>query len=421
MHTFNIRTDFTLKYNRVSYSYDRLSQAVSYWLHHINQNTDQNLIGVAYSGLSFSSVALLLALYISQRDFVHLGPIGKSITHDTQNKHQLSCIYVAGNAENDKHFYNVPQNCIRTDSWHHGYNIAQWPEREELKITFSNAQKIYAYTSGSTGLPKLVSMSATVEAASIAVAQRLFFDSNDYCVFFHNMSHQGVHTTAILPGMFTARVVSLAEIHTWNEEILHATHTQYFYTMKGVLDLPPTVRVITTGGDVLKSVFLEYVQQNCNYTHLYDIYGLTECLPPLAIRDVQTSEDLTKEFTWVNNNYSYDVDPDSKIVIKRPDGVVFETSDQAISTPAGLKFCGRKIPSIRVEGLLMTVIQFKEFFESSTGIVNYAIELNNNEYSLHVLHKDAAEVQNFISSNNVFINIVSVSYVNTNGGIKTVK
>lgn len=421
MSNFKIRNDFVLRYNRVDYNYDDLSQAVSYWLNHINQISDKNPIGLAYAGLSFSAVALILALYISQRDYVHVGFLSKSLDHDTQNTYKFSHIYIAGNTESDKHFYNIPQSYTRTDCWHHAWHLSKWPDRVTLDIPFTDTQTIFAYTSGTTGTPKLTSMPASVEAFSISKAQELFFKEDDYCVFLHGMSHQGVHTTAILPGIFTAKVVSLAETDTWNEEILSASHIQYFYTMKDWYSLPKQVRVITTGGDMLKPVFLEHIKDNCRYEHLFDIYGLTECLPPLAIRDVQSIEDIEKEFHWVNNVYCYDVNSDHTIVITRPDETQFLTTDKGTKTATGLQFHGRKFAAIRFGGNLMTVGMFKQTFERTTGIVNYAIEVQGNDYLLHALKTDMKVVDAFIQDNFVEIATNYTDVINTNGGIKTVR
>jgi hypothetical protein len=417
---FKIRNDFILRYRGQNYTTDNLSQAVSYWLHRINAIEERTMIGVAYAGLSFSAVALILALYKSGRNYCHLGVHSRRLTHDTQNNLKLSHVFVVGNTDDIEHFVNIPQSYTRTDSWHHAWHCGQWAGRENLVIPFSLAQTVYAYTSGTTGDPKLTSMTADVEAYSIQRAQELFFVADDYCVFLHGMSHQGVHTTAILPGIFTARVVSLAETDTWNEEILSASHIQYFYTMKDLYPLPEQVRVITTGGDMLKPVFLEHIKRNCSYQHLFDIYGLTECLPPLAVRDVQTVEDIEKEFHWVNTAYSYDVDKLDNILIIRPDGQQFLTTDRACKTDSGLMFHGRNYPAIRIHGNLSTVWSFKQLLEKQTGVVNYAVEIKNNDFVLHALKSDFAVIDKFIQTNYIDIQVSYADSVNTNGGIKTV-
>jgi acyl-CoA synthetase (AMP-forming)/AMP-acid ligase II len=420
MQTFTVNPNFILRYNRRNYTTDELSQAVSYWLDQIHR-TEPNLpIGVAYAGLSFSAVALILALYKSGRDFYHLGVHSRSLNHDTQNNLQLSHIFVVGNTNDISHFVNIPQIYTRTDSWHHAYECASWIGRTDLTIPFSPDQYVYAYTSGTTGAPQLTKMSAYNESISISIAQQTFFNENDYCVFLHGMSHQGVHTTAILPGIFTASVVSFADTDTWNEEIEHATHTQYFYTMKDLYPLPKQLRVITTGGDMLKPVFLEHIQSQCSYEHLFDIYGLTECLPPLAVRDIHAISDLTKDFVWINQEYMYNIQADGRISITRPDGQVFVTSDRGTKTEVGLQFAGRNFSAIRLRGSVVSIVDFKQEFELATKVVRYAIEAIPTGYVLHALKTDFVAVDRFLQTNYVDIETNYVDTLNTNGGIKNV-
>ena len=420
MQTFTVNPNFVLRYNRRNYNTNNLSQAVSYWLDQINQIEDSVPIGIAYAGLSFSAVALILALYKSGRNFYHLGVHARNLDHDTQNNLQLSKIFIVGNTNDVDYFVNAPQSYERTDSWHHAWACANWAGQTDLVIPFTKEQTVYAYTSGTLSKPQLTEMSAYNESISIQLAREMFFKDTDYCVFLHDMSHQGVHSTAILPGIFTASVVSLAETDTWNDEAERATHIQYFYTMKDLYPLPKQLRVITTGGDMLKPAFLESIKESCEYQHLYDIYGLTECLPPLAVRDIHDAGDLSNPFQWVNGQYSYEINDEGRIVITRPDSVVFVTSDKGIKTSDGLEFTGRKFPTIRMRTQLYSIVEFKKEFESFTGIVRYVVENKDSYYLLHALNQDADRVQAFIRANQVNIQTNFCDELNTNGGIKNV-
>jgi hypothetical protein len=244
-----------------------------------------------------------------------------------------------------------------------------------------------------------------------------FFVDDDYCVFSHGMSHMGVHTTAILPGLFKARVVSLAD-HTWDEEMVHATHVQFFSTMN-FLQLPKQLRVITTGGNSLKSTFLDQIHAQCQVENIYDIYGLTECLPPLAVRNVQSVADLDNPFTWINTDYQVEIQ-NNRIKITRPDGAVFLTSDRGSLTDNQLTFLGRALNLIRIHGNLVTVEQFKQAFEQATGILEYAIEFKNNEFVLHALRSNADKIAEFVHSSNANVFVVYHTELNTNGGIKNI-
>jgi acyl-coenzyme A synthetase/AMP-(fatty) acid ligase len=288
---------------------------------------------------------------------------------------------------------------------------------EELVIPFTSQQVVNAFTSGSTGRPSAVAMTAYIESLSTQLAMDSFFDEDDYCVFGHGMSHRGVHTTAILPGLFKAKVVSLAD-HTWNEEMQKATHIQFFSTMN-FLQLPKQLRVITTGGSSLKPAFLEHIQSHCDVENIYDIYGLTECLPPLAVRTVNSVADLDKPFTWTNTAYQIDIQG-GRIKITRPDNAVFVTSDQGSLIDDQLTFSGRVMNLIRLNGHLVNAEQFKQEFENSTKVFDYVLEYTNNEFVLHALIKDFKAVINFIKSNGVAVFAKYHESFDTNGGIKNI-
>ena len=415
-YNFSIRDDFILRYRRRDYNYNDIAQAVSYWLDQINQTT--GTIGIAYATLSFSSIAFLLALYKSNRPFTHLGVVGKEVSEQLLQDQKLGCIFVVG----DLFHSNIKLDFIskqlhHTDTWDHAYNCSKWTGSEELVIPFTDAQTINAFTSGSTGNPSAVAMTSYIESLSISLAMETFFIEDDYCVFAHGMSHMGVHTTAILPGLFKAKVVSLAD-HTWDEEMVHATHVQFFSTMS-FLNLPKWLRVITTGGNSLKSTFLEHIQSQCQVDNIYDIYGLTECLPPLAVRSVQSLTDLNKPFTWINKDYQVDIQGD-RIKITRPDDAVFVTSDRGSLNNNELTFLGRALKLIRLYGNLVGVEEFKQTFEASTKILDYVIEYNNNEFVLHALEFDTEAVTLFVQLSNANVFVKYHKTLDTNGGIKNI-
>jgi hypothetical protein len=416
-NNFRIRDDFILRYRRRNYNYKDIAQAVSYWLTKINK-IDEGPIGVAYATLSFSSIAFLLALYKSQRSFKHLGVVGREINETLILEHGVSSIFVVGDLYHSTiNLDHVTDQLHQTDTWDHAYACAQWNGYEELNIPFTDKQIVYAFTSGSTGKPKPVSMSAYLESLSIQLAMDSFFVEDDYCVFSHGMAHMGVHTTAILPGLFKAQVVSLAD-HTWKEEILHATHIQFFNTTS-FLPLPKKLRVLTTGGNMLSSVFLTLITDQCEVESIYDIYGLTECLPPLAVRKVQSVSDLNLPFDWINLNYQIAIIGDI-IKITRPDDVVFLTKDRGSLIGNKLKFLGRELGLIRVDGRLLGVEQFKQTLEKSTKILDYAIEYANNEFVLHALLQDQDSIASFIINNGADVVVKYHDTLNTNGGIKNI-
>ena len=417
-NNFKIRKDFVLRYRRCNYTYQDLAQAVSYWLTKINAIDNHDPIGISYATLSVSSIAFLLALYKSQRAFTHLGVVGREVNEALIGAQGLSAVFVVGDLFHSNVTLDIITDRIyHTDTWDHAYNCSRWPGEEELEIPFTSKQTINAFTSGSTGQPSAVAMTSYIESLSIQLAMDSFFKDDDYCVFAHGMSHMGVHTTAILPGLFRARVVSIAD-HTWDEEMAHATHVQFFSTMS-FLKLPKKLRVITTGGNTLKSTFLNQITEQCAVDNIYDIYGLTECLPPLAVRRVQSLADLNLPFTWTNTAYQAAIAGD-KIKITRPDGVVFVTSDRGSLVDDQLTFLGRALNLIRLDGNLVTVEQFKQMFEESTKILDYVLEYANNEFILHALLTNTDIVTGFIQKTGANVFAKYHESLDTNGGIKNI-
>lgn len=416
---FKIRPDFILRYRRKDYSYDEIAQAVSYWLNIINQFDKDKIIGITFASLSFSGVCCLLALYKSRRSFRHLGVMGREITDPIRAEENLSAIIVIGDLFNS----GISLSCINdrilvTDSWEHAVSYCLHDSKEELVFDFTDSQNIEGYTSGSTGRPKRTKMTTYLESLSIKIAMELFFEEDDYCVFSHGMSHMGVHSTAILPGIFKAKTVSLAD-YTWDEEIEKATHIQFFTTMSSYLKLPKKLRTITTGGNSLKATFLETIKSQCEYKNLYDIYGLTECLPPLAVKNVHTENDLSQPFQWVNPYYKPS-NEGKRIKIERPDGEIFVTSDEGIVDNNNLTFHGRALKMLRIRGNLMQVEEFKNTFETETGVLNYVIEYKNDEFILHALHADSEKCLIFVQNNDVNVNVKFHDNLDTNGGIKNI-
>jgi AMP-binding enzyme len=418
---FTIRPDFILRYNQKDYTYKELAQSVGYWVNYLNQIPDIE-ISLAHSGLSFSAVSLVLALYITKRSHSYLRIVAGKLANNLPDNPSIHRVFILGETNHDPKFQSIPYIYVRTDSWHHSWGCATWDQPADLSnIPFSKEQIISAYTSGTTSIPTLTTISAYTEAESIKVAQELFYEPNDYCVFLHGMAHKGVHTTAILPALFTARVLSLTDASTWDEEINKATITQYFYTMMKYFALPKKIRTIITGGDMLKPELYNKIATECKYDHLYDVYGLTECLPPLAIRDVQQQDDLSLPFIWVNKYYTFVTDDNNNIIITRSDEVIYKTSDRAIKDGDLLYFKGRQVQHIRVNGILTLIEQFKNRFEKETKIVNYVLNQEVNGFVLYALTTDKDIVSQYIEKNQVEVSIVYQDILPTNGGIKHVK
>jgi hypothetical protein len=424
MISFKIRSDITIKSNFKEYTYDDLSQAVSYWQNYIVRIGYSAPVAIVYSQISFSSIALLLALYKSQKNFIQLSGLDKALKKDPRRDFLtelgLCAIFIAGDTTHDPRYLTMPGHFVRTDSWEHGCAIGKWHGRTELEIPFTDHHKVSCQTSGSTGEPKISSMPAACEATSIQTAIDLFFEADDYCLFYHDMNHRGVHTTAILPALFTVKTFSIGSNQTWDLEIDKATHIQYFSIMENRFRLPKKIRMITTGGEKLKGILSNKIFVECECEHFYDIYGLSEALPPLAIREIKSPNSLEDPFVWVNHQYSYAVNDLNRLLITRPDGVIIDAGDRVSSTPNGILFIGRDTAQIRCDGVLIAVEDFKNEFELETGITNYVLKMHDDRAVLYAQKKDADVINQFITNNNLEITLDFDSPINTAGGIKFV-
>jgi hypothetical protein len=235
------------------------------------------------------------------------------------------------------------------------------------------------------------------------------------------MGHVGVHTTATLPALFSAKRISFCDSATWDEEISTATHIQYFSTMKNIFKLPSKLRVLTTGGNSLQPEFVTHILQNCYVDNFVDIYGLTECVPPLAVRYISVIDDILKPFTWINADHIPYIQ-NSLLLIKRADGVIINTGDMCVLQGDQLIVYGRSYKLIRVNGVLHNFLEFKNHFENHTKIIRYVLYPASDKFYLICYTADKTTVERYFSVNQVEnIEVTYSDVLNTAGGIKHIK
>ncbi len=418
---FSVRPDITIKFDRHTYNWQDLSQAVGYWLSVIESKSyDPRPIGIITAGLSFSSIALKLAIIASGKDYVSVPTWKLDLCKDGT----FSQVFISGETFNypnlDENLSNV-RFIKRTDSWATAKELLCTSHSHELNFSFSSNQKHFAYTSGSTGQPKQTSIDSYTESLSILTSIDNYFSVDDYCVFSHNMSHVGVHTTAIFPSLFCAHTISLCDSVTWEEEIDNATHVQYFLTMGQHYRLPKKLRVLTFGGTKLTEEFANYIFENCDVESLVDIYGLTECPPPLAVRYLTSIDDIELPFDWVQAHHIPSVDNQHNLFVVRSDGEFLCTGDSAVLNDNKIILGGRTTGTVRVNGELFDLNKFKSHIEQHINSVHYVVDFKNNEPELLVLPSIQLIAQDYIAKFKVEIKLTVVDFLNTNGGIKYVK
>jgi len=415
-----------------SYTRNDLSKAVAYWSSVISNVTDPRPIAICFGAgsTSFQTVAVLLALIDSGRDYYKFDQLEPGATKETLKYPKIeggvSCTFIVGTVKTDFD-YSADPDVYEAESDLHRTQASSYAQQHSLEINFRLSQKRYNNTSGtSTGFPKLIEASVGNDGYSIRTAMDHYINSDDHCVFLHGMSHIGVHTTAILPSVFKARNITFAtEGPNWIDCITRGSHTQYFYTMLTWHRLPSNhnIKTVTTGGDFLSPALVEELIINKGVEKIIDIYGLTEAAPPLAIREITCLADLEKPFIWINDAYGCYLDERGTAVVIRPDGVHWKSNDIAKYNPYKKEFyyLGRYgiTEKIRMNDMLLSVINFRQIFEKETGIANYFLDITQQGIpDLRILETDKETVMAFVKHHRVTINVSVVETFTTNGGIK---
>ncbi len=426
--TLTVSNNLIIRDPAGEYTRGDLASAVGYWKQFIADNDNGYPFGIVYAGgsTSFSAVAVLLALIDYGKDYVKIDPylpIIDYVKSAENNFGGFGKVFVVG------YDIRIPEEDFRGSNrivLADRHSATEYSLPHSLDITFREHNYKYSFTSGTTGKPKLIKTSVGYDALSIRVAISEYMQQDDYCVFSHGMSHVGVHSTAILPAVFGASVLSFANHDNWESEMLQATHSQFFYTMVDSHKMPKCtkLRYVTTGGDYLKPKLLEHLFNGGAQT-VVDIYGLTEASPPLAVRYINNLSETDKRFDIINHNYRYSVNTTSGLLlIERPNGVKFSSGDIVDLEENTIRYVGRLLDTnwIRVDGIKMLAGHFKTMLETDTGILNYFINFDNgNNPLINITSKDYASLAEYVRQKNIVVDIDVVDTVPTADGIKTTR
>lgn len=409
------------------YTREHLANAVGYWTNFIKENDTGYPFGLLHAGgsTSFSSIAVLLALIDYGKDYVKLdsSDIIGSMKLAENNFGGFGKIFVVGyNVEIPKEEFRGSNRIVLADQ----FQTIDYGIPHSLEICFRESNSKYSFTSGTTGKKKLIKTSVGYDALSVIVAIDEYMHDDDYCVFSHDMAHVGVHSTAILPAVFGASVISLVGAKEWTKEIVNATHSQFFYTMVDKHPMPKCdkLKYVTTGGDFLKPKLIQHLL-DAGVQEIIDIYGLTEASPPLAVRYVTDISKSIDPFDIINNHYSYELNEhDSTLTIVRPNGEKHGSGDIVRLDGNKLTYIGRLYDHVwvRVNGTQMFLSEFKQLFERETGVLNYFINYNGTDNpKINIILGDYSKTADFIKTFNAVLDIDVVDNVPTADGIKTTR
>jgi hypothetical protein len=122
------------------------------------------------------------------------------------------------------------------------------------------------------------------------------------------LQHIGVATLCIYPSLFKAKGVSFCSLRPeWASQVNLATHVHFGYDMiRDKWPLPKKLRMLTTGGYDFNQECIDYVRSKSEIENIVDCYGTKYCPPPLAIRNL-TSSNYPIPFKWVNDYIKPDI------------------------------------------------------------------------------------------------------------------
>lgn len=414
--------------NDAWFDYNDLSIAVGYWANILKEKWGHSdiPIGVVATGdTSFSTTSFFLALYETKTNYVYLPNYYDYTEPNFCEKYELPEIQqlvILGSEYNTKIKAITPLT-FRTADFVHSFRMFETPHYSPLEFEFSDQHKITTLTSGSTGKSRVIITTAASEARSISAAIAEYFDPDDVCLFSHGLSHRGVHTTSILPALFFVDTIYFAETYTWSLIVDKATHCQWFATMRQWCNLTPNLKKITFGGSILSDSTADYIFSCSPDVIVYDIYGLTECLPPVAIRKL-TKDSRPETFTLCRDELSIRSSDNNILVFNNDiDGTTVYTGDIALPvSDKEFKFLGRDKKEVRVEGNLINQSIIIARLENDFDSKSFSAAVKNGVLCIQVTTEDnKIAFTNWCGVN--FVEDFTVEVVDniiTSGGIKTI-
>lgn len=415
--TLEVAPNLVIKFEGYTYSREDLARTVAYWVDFLDELPQDMPMTETNLWSSFSGLAFKLALKISGRCYEIVPCQMPELAEIAKTRR----VFLVGNYLGFVWPNGHPSSpdMVWTDHPHHIWKQSRHPRLQDLCIPWRDNQVYSVKTSGSTGQPRAFRQTSYMESLSIDRALQ-YFSSDDYCVFNKGMAHVGVHTTAVFPAVFSAQTLSFTTPITWFTEIDHATHIQYFPIMQQHWRLPRTCKTITTGGSMLTRDFVRFVLDNCKIDRFLDIYGLTECLPPLAIRNISCEDDVDSFSDWISED-DLPIVENEQLSIQRSDGLVIHTKDLADLDQKRIFIRGRSSQMVRVAGRLLDGKDFDAAFKINTGIYQFAVRYApDGTATMEVLREDYDRALIWIQKQEAEVQVIAVDHLATSGGIKNI-
>lgn len=387
---FSIRDDINVRSRSLNslqyedYNKEDIARAVAFYLDMIS-NCKYEKIAVGFGGVSLLSVAFLLALHKSGKEYTVVYHDGTFNFKD--HKDLYPHLFFTGAISNgdigrrkiDSIIAKEPDRITLTDTPLIETFAFSYYKKDDLIFDYSKNKKINVVIANTIGL---LYTTEKIEGSSIQAAMDNYFVPDDYAVIMRPFQHIGVGTLSIYPAFFKVKNITLCPFaDDWQEEYHNATivHIDQ-HMMREKCDLPKKLRMLTSGGYHFNSECIEYVTSRSDIENIVDCFGTAKCPPPLAIRDVKNQG----RFIWINKFVKPSVISDTR-------QMVFTTIEQNVFDDNGrteiitndvvdlnddkteFSFVGNFVDKIRMSHSLYPVTEFKKLFEEYSGIKNFSV------------------------------------------------
>jgi len=373
---FSIRDDINVRSKSLvdlqfkDYSKEDIARAVAFYLDLI-LNSKHDKIAVGFGNVSLLSVAFMLALHKSGKEYILVYHNGNFNYHDYG--HLYSNLFLTGvfsKRDYDIVIENSP-NTTFTDTAIFEQQAFSFYKSDDLIFDYSKNKNVYIINSDSV---QLLYDSEKIEGSSIQAAMNNYFVDYDYVVLMRPLQHVGVGTLSIYPSFFKVKNISLCPwIEDWESEYHKATHIHIDPRMMSYgCKLPKKLRMLTSGGYNFNSDCVNYVTAQSDIENIIDCYGTAKFPPPLAIRKPL----IDSMFVWINEFIKPSIVKDTKqLILTSIDNTVKNITNDLIELDEhGFRLIGKALDEIRMSHKLHPVEEFKKLFSEYSGIVDFEVK-----------------------------------------------
>ena len=412
---YSLNSDHVRDFKRFYRDHD-LARSVSYFLDLINNTKGK--IGITFGLLTYQSLAFMLALIKSGRDYTIFYYQEENLNYKGM---ELHCDHVflvglflgATLLPINEHYLpeeikRRPDFYTRLFSQNVENNIQLHRGKDNLEIEFSEKQKIYAVYNYENELE--FALTAKIEESSVIAAIDNYIEQDDVCLLMRPFKHIGVATLSIYPALFKAKQIIVCSYkEDWLKVYQQGTNIHLAYEMiREKWPLPEKVRMVTTGGYPFNSDCVKFVTDQCDTENIIDCYGTRVCVPPLAIRRLHEDKPYIQPFKWINK-YLQPRNNNGTLTIVGPD-IEVNTLDKIELYDNMFYFYGSKLQTIRMNHQLWNADEFLKFFVNKTKIEDVKLHFEEKDNVpmpfLTVTSKYSESVSDFIIKNAVEIKLI---------------